>query len=199
MPREWHICFSPFRAVGQAPKRAHSKRHRLAATLDSLLQLFLCLRCLLPFLFLLPFVLIVVVVVVVVAFFVLFCFFGGDFQAVFCGVCFFFCFSFFNYFLILCSFCYFFVAFILFLYFIYNSWLIQSSFQFQGLKRAISQGIRKVSLLEEDDCCFPSRCGTGVFVCSPVLDIMLAFQDDGGFTVHGFPIHSWSLDSVDPY
>ena len=92
MPREGHICFSPFRAVGQAPKRAHSKRHRLAATLDSLLQLFLCLRCLLPFLFLLPFVLIVVVVVVVVvviAFFVLFFFWGG-FRAVFCGVCFFF-------------------------------------------------------------------------------------------------------------
>ena len=48
MPREGHICFSPFRAVGQAPKRAHSKRHRLAATLDSLLQLLFSLCCLFP-------------------------------------------------------------------------------------------------------------------------------------------------------
>ena len=111
MPREGHICFSPFRAVGQAPKRAHSKRHRLAATLDSLLQLFLCLRCLLPFLFLLPFVLIVVVVVVVVAFFVLF-FLGGGFERFFVGFVFFFAFPFFIFFL----FCVHFVIFLLLLF-----------------------------------------------------------------------------------
>ena len=35
----------------------------------------------------------------------------------------------------------------------------------------------RISLLEEGDCCFPSRCVTCVFVCSPVLDIMLPFQD----------------------
>ena len=46
----------------------------------------------------------------------------------------------------------------------------------------------RISLLEEDGCCFPSRCVTCVFVCSPVLDVMLAFQDYGGLTVHGFTI-----------
>ena len=115
------------------------------------------------------------------------CFFWGVF-----GGLFFFRFSiyfyYFFYFVLILYF--FFVAFILFLYFIYTSGLIQPSFQFQGSKCAITQGIQKVSLLEEDDRCFPSRCGTGVFVCSRVLDIMLAFQDDAGFTVHVFPIHS---------
>ena len=145
-------------------------------------QLLLCLRCLFSFLFLLPFVLIVVVVVVVA----FFGFFGGFLED------FFFRFSiyfyYFFYFVLILYF--FFVAFILFLYFIYTSGLIQPSFQFQGSKCAITQGIQKVSLLEEDDRCFPSRCGTGVFVCSRVLDIMLAFQDDAGFMVHVFPIHS---------
>ena len=51
MPGEGHICFSPFRAVGQAPKRAHSERHRLAATLDSLLQLLSSLPVFFVFLF----------------------------------------------------------------------------------------------------------------------------------------------------
>ena len=48
--------------------------------------------------------------------------------------------------------------------------------------------MKKVALLEEDDCCFPSQCVTCVFVCYPVLDIMLAFQDYGALTVHGFTI-----------
>src|SRR5574340_35710 len=54
MPAECHICFSPFRAVAQDPKRAHLERHRLPATLDSFLQLLFSLRCPLFFLFLLP-------------------------------------------------------------------------------------------------------------------------------------------------
>ena len=55
MPAERHICFSPFRAVGQGPKPAPLEKHRLPATLDSFLQLLLSLRCLFFFLFLLPF------------------------------------------------------------------------------------------------------------------------------------------------
>ena len=47
---------------------------------------------------------------------------------------------------------------------------------------------KQISLLEEDDSWFPSWCVTYMFVCSPDLDIMLAFQHYGRSTVHGFPI-----------
>ena len=126
MPAEWHICFSPFRAVGQDPKWAHLERHRLPATLDSFLRLLFSLRCLFTSF----------------SFFLYWFFFF--FWLVFLGFLrFFFFFYFLTFFLISCSFCYFVVAFILFLYFIYTSWLIQSSFHFQGSKYTITQGIKR--------------------------------------------------------
>ena len=36
---------------------------------------------------------------------------------------------------------------------------------------------KQISLLEEDDSWFPSWCVTCMFVCSPDLDIILAFKD----------------------